>query len=196
MHYLTDIIGSFITGSIVLLLLTGVNANISSNSAEMLMSGFTAYSAITTGSIIEYDFGRAGLYAPGDIFLVADSTACTFKGYVDTSETRPSYQVVTYSFGTQSQANATQNPNDRPIFRKVNNGKLELVGLVTGFKISYRTERGVVIGYDSLNVQSVRNQIRGVKIDMRVESAEPANDYYPFIDWSCRITPRNLKAQL
>jgi len=193
MQYLLDIAGSVITGSIVLLMLIGVNSRINQHSADILITSNTTTNTIAAGNIIEFDFYKLGYLADTSLFIITEESKCKFRAEIDIDLPNP--EEITYFIGSTEEISGTPNPNDKPLYRQINEQDPELIAVVTEFKVTYLDSVQKPIDYYLLTVQQHRDRIRAAKFYMKVESAELIEDYYPFIEWAKIIVPKNLKAQ-
>jgi hypothetical protein len=183
-----DIVGSTIIGGIVMLLLFGVNAQISSTSANTIRSTYASRNIIDAAYIIEHDFYKIGYRVNTNIITVAEENKIEFKADLD-NDSIP--DVVTLYLGTIQEASGTYNPKDRPLYRKINTNS-QTVSFVREFKVSYLDSIGNEINYSLLTNQTVRDQIYGFEVYIKIESDEPIDGIYPFIEWKRTIIPKNM----
>ena len=155
MDRLLDIIGATVLWSFIMLIIIGVNARMNDYSFESLNTTITQMDAVEITRIIEFDFPKAGNLITGDKVMLADSNELKF--YFD-KNLDGTTDLLEYSIGNTSGLTDTQNPNDRPLYRKINN-RTEVIGNVTDFKLSYLDSLGQEISYASLATQTNRNKI-------------------------------------
>ena len=124
---------------------------------------------------------------PADVILFADSNKIEFiadlndAGVLDTVE---------YYTGPTSELSNTPNPNDRLLYRVINNETPMGSNLgVTEFKLIYQNALG-----DTLSTPvNPTGQIASIQIDLEVENSEAMNNEYQNAFWrQVRFTTRNL----
>jgi hypothetical protein len=189
MNSLLDIMGSTIVGGIVLMILFQVNAKISTTSADILLSTFTSINTVDAGAILERDISKLGYRISEDFITVAEEEKIEF--WADLSD-NGTPQKVLYTLGTVNEVTATTNPNDRPLFRKVSDDSPKLVSVVREFKITYLDMEGNDIAYSTLDNQENRNLIFGIRLYIKIESFDPSEEMYPYIELQRTIIPKNL----
>ncbi|HLG33211.1 MAG TPA: hypothetical protein VI362_09215 [Ignavibacteriaceae bacterium] len=189
MYTLLDILGSTVVGGILYLMLFQVNAQISSTSVSMLTSTFSSRNTVDAGYILEYDISKLGYLVANDFITTAEEHKIEFSSDLDNNGT---VENVLYVLGNVNEMTGTMNPNDRPLYRKVANGDTNMVSVLRDFNISYLDSAGNAISYASLNNQTSRNSIRGIHLYLRIESSDPTDGIYPYIEFERRITPKNL----
>ena len=189
MDRILDVVGATVLWSFVMLIMIGVNSRMNDYSFESLNTALTQMDAIELTRIIEYDLPKAGNLITGDKVFVADSTELKFLYDKDLDGTTDS---LIYYLGTTEELSATQNTNDRYLYRKLNN-TTSVIGNVTDFKLTYLDSLGQEISYASLSNQTNRNKIEIFKVYLMKEAAYPNYDsLYPAIEWLREINPNNL----
>jgi len=99
---------------------------------------------------------------------------------------------LTYFLGNTASLTSTANPNDKPVYRKLND-TTNIVGSISELKLEYLDSLGQKISYGSLLSQSSRNRIKIFKISLIKEGTYVNYDsLYPAIDWMREIKPKNL----
>lgn len=184
-----DIIGSFIIGAVIILLLANINLFISSSAADNLATNIAQLNLKTTGEIIENDFYKLGYRVGSDAIAEADSDRIKFYGDLN-NDTK--IDTVYYYLGPTSEMSSSKNPDDRILYRVINNATPTKANVVTKFFITYYDSTGSVQNYGSLNSKVQRNKIRIIKIYLKVESQEPVEGAYQAAEWLRKITPKNL----
>lgn len=189
MQYLLDVVGSSIIAGFVLLLIMQVNFRMNESSQEMVDYSVLQRESVTVNELIEYDFYKMGYGSEDDEILNADSTEIKFlvdienNGVVDT---------VYYFLGDTTEAYSTQNPKDRPLYRKVNSESAQNLGNIVELNYEYFNSTGNIINYGSLNSQTVRNNIHALKVYIRLESRFQVNGFYQSIELEKDFYPRNI----
>ena len=184
-----DIVGSFIIGGIIILILVNLNLFINSSSQENLYTNIVQESLSTTAEVVEHDFYRIGAGVSGSQIALADSNAIMFYG--DESDSGK-IDTVYYYLGSTAQLSATPNPNDRIMYRVLNNATPLPTTTVNDFKLTYYDSAGVELNYSTLTNPVQRDKIRSLKIYLKVESPQPVDSVYQAAEWRRRIFPKNL----
>jgi len=189
MEKLLDIVGASILWSFVLLIMIQVNSQMNDYSFQSLNNSVTQMDAVELGKIIEHDFPKAGNLISGDKVIIADSNAVKFYFDNNLDGTRDSLK---YYLGNTSELASTPNPNDRPVYRRINNST-SVVGSISDFTIKYLDSLGQTISYSSLSSQASRNNIEIFEIYFKKEGIHLNYDsLYPAIEWKREINPNNL----
>lgn len=197
MNILLDILGSIVTGGMVLLIHFGLISRMNNVSTDLLLSNLNASDAIEITKIIEHDFYKIGYRdTTGNIFESAQINSIQFKAPVKQDSLPKS---IYYYVGTTSQMLGTKNPNDKPLIRQIAGENAILIGVVNDFSLTYLDSVGNTLNYAYLTTQAQRNQIQGLTILLKVESSSTVlkneklnNDVYPFVEWRKTIYPKNI----
>ena len=200
MNILLDILGSIVTGGMVLLIHFGLISRMSQVSNDLLLSNLNANDAVEVSKILENDFYKIGYRdTTGNIFEIAQQNAVQFKGSTNPDSLPVS---INYSIGTSSEMMGTLNPNDKPLYRQIVGGNNIFIGVVREFILTYLDSVNKPIDYSNLTTVDQRKKIRGVNIFLKVESnfsvmKEEKNnsnkDAYSFVEWRRTIFPRNTR---
>ena len=190
MQYFLDVVGSFIIGGIILLILVNLNLSSSNSAAENLKNNISQSNLTSTAQIIENDLYKIGYRITGEWIVVADSTELKFFADIDNNGIKDS---IHYYIGETSQLFSTFNPNDRLLYRVVNNETPKSSNVVVDFSFSYFDSLGAMLSYTSLKNASSRRKIKTITVNMYVESTEPVEGIYPGVAWKKTIIPKNLK---
>lgn len=194
MASLIDIIGSSIIGGFVILLLFTV---LNTTSEYFITHGddlIVQQNLTSLASNLENDLRKMGYAVPEQELSVikADSTNLKFRGDID-GNFAP--DTVEYYLGSTDDLKNTQNPDDRFIYRKVNDSPSngEKIGVVSDFKFEY-------LNQDAQKVTSL-SEIKMIRITLKVENASvygndpnPQKDKYRTAIWQqTRLVSRNLR---
>ena len=198
MNILLDILGSIVTGGMVLLIHFGLISRMNNVSTDLLLSNINANDAVEVTKIIENDVYKIGYRDTTQIiFESAQQYAVQFKAATNVDSLPKS---IYYYTGTTSQMTGTKNPNDKPLFRQIIGQNAIMVGVVRDFNLTYLDSAGNTLNYAYLTTQVQRNQIQGLTILLKVESSatvlkdeksQTKNDVYPFVEWRKTIYPKN-----
>lgn len=184
-----DIVGSFLIGAMILLILVNVNLFTSASAAENLFTNISQENLVTTASIIEHDLYKAGFRVSGEKIVIADSSELKFYCDIDNNGAKDS---IHYYLSDPSQMSSTFNPNDKILFRVWNNENPSPSHIVVDFKLVYHDSLGAIINYSSLNSASFRNKIKTISASLTIQSAEPIDGFYQGAEWQKNIIPKNL----
>ncbi len=183
-----DVVGSFITGAIIILILANLNIYISSSTANNLYTNVVQQNLITTAEVLQYDFYKIGYHANSNRIIKADSNSIKFYADINNSGKN---DIIYYYLGSTAGLSGTKNPNDRVLYKSINNAAGKPEGNVTNFKLTYYDSLGNQLSYSKLQSASIRNNIRTINIYLKVESPDPIDGVYQAAEWERRIFPRN-----
>jgi hypothetical protein len=198
MNILLDILGSIVTGGMVLLIHFGLISKMNNVSTDLLLSNINASDAVEITKIIESDVYKIGYRDTTSIvFELAQQCSVQFKAAINVDSLPKS---IFYYTGTTSQMTSTKNPNDKPLYRQIIGQNPVMIGIVRDFNLTYLDSAGNSIAYAYLTTQTQRNQIQGLTLLLKVESSatvlkdersQTKNDVYPFVEWRKTIYPKN-----
>jgi hypothetical protein len=174
---LLDLAGSVVIGAFVVLMVLNLNDTAVENT--YLYSGeLTLQENLTeTVQLLEYDFRKIGYCAdptqiadPTKSIVHADSASISFL----TDVAEPGYprgngivDTLTYFVGSVDELASTQNPRDRILYRRVNQGRAIGANLgLTNFRLKYLDGLGRPIA----TPVAVAGQIQAIQIDVAVEN--------------------------
>lgn len=189
MGQLLELLGASIIGGIIMLIGFVLNMQISDSSREIFQSTNNQRNAITAAQVIEYDLYKAGYGITGEKVLQADSNAVKFKSDIDNNGT---IDTIYYYIGATSSMTSTTNPNDKQLYRKINNQSANLVSIITRFNLVYYDSTGNQLSYPSLSSSIHRAEIRGIRTYVKTELPDAINNHYNPMEWREMIRPRNL----
>ena len=189
MGYLLDIVGSFIIGGIVIMILLAVNINNSASSSVILFTTLEQQKVTDVSELIEYDFYKIGYRISNEKISVADSNEIIFYTDVDNNNLTDS---IHYYLGETTDLSYTSNPNDKPLYR-IRNDSLVTEMPVADFNLSYFDSIGNTLDYASLTSSAGRELISSIKIKIKVESDEMYDGHYRASEWKKKISPKNLR---
>lgn len=196
---LIDIIGSFILGGLLLLILLRMNSSSVQNNYEL--SGETTVQTNITSivSILEYDLRKIGycndykkIPDPALSIIKADSTKIWFLSDIVLLPAYPYgdgvVDTIKYYLGPVSELSATPNPNDRYLYRVINGNTARSSNLgITLFKLTYFDALG-----DKIDVMPVSPPlgIAAIQIDVGVENPAAYGQNY---SWERRALWRQVR---
>jgi hypothetical protein len=179
-----DLIGSFVVGGLLLLIMFTARSNLVESSYERNMDLIAQEHVGTLVEMLQHDFRKMGFGVPDSVVAVqaADSTSVSFLGDLDADG---SVDTVSYSVSDTSAASGTENPRDRLFLHQINGQPTDGVNMgVTTFHLTYLDSSG--------SATAVPAQIRSVGVSLTVESLYPYDDWYAKAMWEGVIRPRNL----
>ena len=189
MAYLLDIIGAAILGGIVILMVIGINLQITATSSDTLNNTLTQRDAVVSSQILEYDFYKIGYRISGEKIAIADSSEIKYYTDLDDDGTA---DTIYYYVGTTAEMSSTMNPNDKPIYRVENNDPPYISSVVTEFRLAYVDSAGKQLSYGSLNNAVQRGRIRGIETSLQFESSHTIDGDYQAVELERSIRPKNL----
>jgi len=167
MQSILDLLGSIFFGGAMLSIILGANDIASENQSVYNGDLLVQEMLVQTAYLVEGEFRNMGVGVPdnGQIVLAADTSAISFLYDTDRNGTP---DTVVYTMGTTADMAGTQNPNDRPLFRRVNTGNRARVGVVTTFRLRYLARTGEVL---ATPVAANRlSEVHSVEITMEVQN--------------------------
>ncbi|RCK75141.1 MAG: hypothetical protein IGBAC_1277 [Ignavibacteriae bacterium] len=180
MASLLDIIMAMFIGSVLLLSVFNANFLIYQHSTVLNGDVLVQELLISNAQIVEGEFRNMGVGVAEDqaTILQALDTAITFLSDIDRNGTP---DTIRYWAGNPSALSQTQNSMDRFLHRKVNNGSVQSVGIVTQFLLRYFSQNQL----DTLIAPVTGTDLKMIKI---VEiTLEVQNPYALYRD------PRDIK---
>jgi hypothetical protein len=167
MQYVLDYVLSAILGAGLIIIMNSAN-EIAAENYALYNGDMVVQEMLTqTAYLLEGELRNMGVGIPEskESVVWADSSGIGFlydvnlDGIVDT---------VRYFAGTPSEMLQTMNELDRPLYRRVNNENLLMVGAVTVFRLRYLTRAGVALSTPVPSDQL--SEIYSVDITMEVQN--------------------------
>jgi hypothetical protein len=190
MSTLLDIITATFIGAILILMIIGITFYIENSSREITNANIAQINAKEIAEVLDYDLYKIGFRVPDSKILVADSTRLVFRSDIDNNG---KIDTLEYLLGNPNELTSTPNPNDRILYRVLNNEPRRGSNLgVVYFKFVYYDSSNTNINYSSLISQSQRDKIKAIGYHLRVESVFPIEGYYPGSELKKTIRPKNL----
>lgn len=207
---LIDILGSTIIGGLLLMILLRMNDTAVQNNYLFSGEKIVQQNLVDVVRLIEFDFTKIGYCAdwtkipdPAKAIISATDTSITFLTDVAVSQTNLEgdgvIDTLKYFLGRKDELTVTPNPNDRILYRVVNNQPARGSNLgVTQFKLTFYDALG-----DTLRPVDMPSTpplgIVTIQIDVAVENpAAYGNDYSAErkVIWrQIRLAARNLKTR-
>lgn len=190
MSTLIDIITATFIGAILILMIIGITFYIENSSREITNANIAQMNVKEIAEVLDYDLYKIGYRVSGSKILVADSTRLVFQSDIDNNG---KVDTLEYLLGSPNELISTPNPNDRILYRIVNNAPKRGSNLgVVDFKFIYYDSTNSPLNYASLISQTQRDRIRAIGYYIRVESVFPVEGYYPGAEIKKIIRPKNL----
>jgi type II secretory pathway component PulJ len=190
MSSLLDIITATFIGAIVILMIIGIVFYIQNSSQEVNNANIAQMNLKEIAELLDYDLYKIGFRVPGNKIILADSTRLTFLSDIDNNG---KIDTIRYFVGSPSDLSSTPNPNDRILYRLVNNEPQRGSNLgVVDFKFTYYDSTNTKINYSSLVTQTQRDRIKAIEYYVKVESLYPIEGYYPGAEIKKVVRPKNL----
>ena len=184
-----DVVGSFIVGGIVILILANLNFSISAAATENLYSGIVQRGLTSATDLIEYDLYKIGYRSSGNKIEIADSNEIKFHSDIDNDGVS---DELHYFVGDAASFTETSNPNDFFLTREKNEEQPAASIPVVDFKLTYYDSLGQKIDYALLSSQPERDKIKTLSVRMGCESSDMIEDHYEAIEWEKIIKPKNI----
>lgn len=183
MSAVLDMVGSFIIGGLLLLMILSVNANFNITSTEDRLELIVQENLTEIVEVLEYDFRKIGYGVTSAFTAITsiDTSAIAFWSDLDNDGT---IDQVTYSLSLPNAVPGTMNPRDRILHRTVNGQTISSSLGITSIQMSYFDESGVV----TTNPQMVRS----IEYSITVESTIPIDSVYARSAWTGQVSPKNL----
>ncbi len=209
-----DIIASSVTFGTLLLMAIRVNGTVS-ESIQMYNGDLLVQSnIITVINMVEYDFRKIGYCAipenlpdPTQYIILADSNRIKF--YTDLSTITPYFpngdgtpDIVYYYLGPTSELSMTPNPNDRILYRVVNNAPPKGSNLgITQFSLLYFSAFGDTLPFpitkpSQIWAMQITIQVQNVSAStLRYNTAKFDTQYSQAFWRQVRLVSQNLKSR-
>jgi hypothetical protein len=184
MGAILDLIGSFIVGGLLLLMILSVNNNATMFSIQNGQQLSAQENLVELAGEVDYDFRKIGYHVPihSAAILSCDSTSLSFLADIDDNG---SIDTVTYSLGSPTLVYGTENPRDRRLTRQVGPSLIQNSLGLTDFKLKFYNAAGAQTWTCSV--------VKSVEITLAVESPFAVDGAYAQSTWKTRIFPRNLQ---
>lgn len=178
-----DLVGSFIVGGLLLIMVLSVKTNVSDMTVLDQLELIVQENMVEVVSEIDFDFRKlgCGVQNPALSIIRADTSSITFWSDIDNDGDLDS---IRYWLGATGEVMGTVNPRDRILHRRVNNqtntGSLGVVD----FQLRFFDIAGA----------STNNTTLAKRIDyyLLIENPFPIDTVYARSAWNGTIRPKNL----
>lgn len=197
---LIDIIGSTMIGGMLLLILLRLNDTAVANSFHYNGELIIQKNLVEVVKLLEFDLRKIGycsdwtaLPDPTKSILAVDSNSITYLTDLPT-KTQPNgdgvVDTLRYYLGDTSELSHTPNPNDRILYRRVNNETPLGANLgVTKFDFKFFDTFGAEIPFPITEP----GEIQTMQIDLAIEDVYAYDNKYRRVFWrQIRLAARNL----
>jgi hypothetical protein len=170
-----DIIMSILIGGILLLMVLSANDLTAETSYTLKGDLFVQENLVSVVQIVEGEVRNMGYNVP-DTMAAVVTAKDTAIGFLEDINLNGSIDTVRYFTGPVSELAGTQNDSDRLLYRQVNNGTKNAVGVVTRFQLRYFTQ-----GEAATLTQPIASvDLGSVKIvEITLEVQNPYAEYRP-----------------
>jgi hypothetical protein len=164
-----DVIYAMLFGGTLFIIVLNANEIAAENQSTFHGDMMVQQMLTSTAQLVEGEFRNMGFGVPERTVTVrkADSSSIAFLS--DLGRDGGVIDTIRYMLGPTSDLASTQNELDRQLYRKVNNERPMVVGIVTTFHLSYQTRDGEVL---PMPVPSDRlSEIHVVEVTMEVQNS-------------------------
>ena len=166
-----------------MLTILSMNINILETNSINFLNTIAQETAADIDTIIEYDLSKIGYSVSSTVepIIVFNDSVLTFLTDVDADQ---SIDTISFYLSTTAAVAATDNPNDRYLYRTENGSELDVALGITDWEISYFDLAG--------NQVSNAEDITMIKISYVVETMIGYDETYGRAVWECSFLPKNL----
>lgn len=184
-----DLIGSFAIGGLIVLMVINLNMSVNVAATQNLYSNVTQRQVVSSVEVIEHDLYKIGYRIDSDVIEKAESNEIKFKTDIDNNGVD---DKVRYYLTDPSSMSRTYNPDDKILWRELNDENSLTPLVVTDLNFSYYDSLGQQLDYSSLGDQFFRNKIKIIKVKVETQTGELIEGKYETIQWEKIIRPKNI----
>lgn len=184
MSAMLDMVGSFVIGGLLLMMILNVNTDFAIMSAEDRLELMIQENLDELVEEIEFDFRKIGYNAaaPHQAIQALDTSMITFMADLDNDSTLES---VVYNLGPTSDVFGTVNPRDRILYRIVDGVSVGgSLGVVDFQLIFYDVTGGIT---------TAPAAVKTIEYYLMLESTFPIDSAYVQSVWTGTIRPMNIQ---
>jgi len=164
-----------------------------SASNEKLLYNITQLNTVSASEIIEYDFYKIGFRVDRDSTNIFNKCELSELEYLSDVDNDGFVDTIEYSISSTEALEATQNPNDRLLYRTVNGRTPQIVTAVVDFELAYRDTLGVEITpISELIAEDKRRIVRSIDVYIHMESADQLGGMYQGTEWQRNLALKNV----
>jgi hypothetical protein len=199
MAVMLDILSSIFIGGFIILMSFGIldstNKFLYSHNDDLIVQ----QSLTSINSILEYDMNKMGFGVPEgeNVILLADTSHIRFCADLNRDWHA---DTVEYYVGPESELSNTSNPDDRFLYRKVNNQPAlgMIVGVVTIFRFDYLTQDRQMVNisnpYNWKSIKMIRTTMRIENPAVYSNEKNPDKNEYRTVFWQeTNLASKNLR---
>lgn len=193
MAVMMDIVGSLVLLGMVILMVMGININMSQETYKGLTEYNLHAQSIQLSRIFEFDLYKMG-YAVSKPGVIAVAETSKIKFYSNLFNIAGRRDSIEYDLGTT--VPSSTNPRDKSLYRFENTTQVFINFSVTHFKLSYYNGNDSLLGTPVTG--TLRDSIKSVRVYLTLESPEPfdtsrtGGPSYISTFYQKLIYPRNL----
>lgn len=175
------LITSFVIGGMMLLAMVALSSRISENAGNTSLDLMAKSNVSTITEIVQNDFRRIGFGVAGTAISSMSATDITFQTTFNTDSTL----TIRWHYDTNDSVDATENPDDHPLYRIIDGVVTDISLVVTDFSMTYLDADG--------DETAVPADVRSIRVSVRCASPVAYGDYFGLGYWEGVITPRALQ---
>lgn len=183
MSVMLDLVGSFVIGSLLMLMILSVNSNFVQMSSEDQLELIVQENLAELVAEIDFDFRKIGfgVQNPALAIVNADTSSITFWSDLDNDG---NVELVRYRLGPVSEVSGTANPRDRILHRSVNSDSVGGSLGVVDFQMVMRDISGASTTDPTLT--------KSIDYYLLLEGPFPIDTVYARSGWNGSVRPKNL----
>ncbi len=193
MHFFLEYISSLIYFAFFLMATIALQMGLNASLGKCKMEIEEQLDLIQAVKVMDEDFHKMGYGKTAPNFVVGkvDSNQVQFFSDVDNNGIVDS---VSYYLSDVSDLATTANPNDKILYRRLNNDPpTNVVPGVVDFELSYVDTAGAVMTDAALATTSGLNLVRAVRVKMKLESPFRMDNTYAGTSWQISYAPVNIR---
>jgi hypothetical protein len=193
MSVMMDIVGSVVLVGMLMLMVMGININMSNETYKGLTDLNLQTQSIQLSRILEFDLYKAG-YAVSKPGVIAIADSSSLKFYTNLFNIAGRRDSIEYDLG--GMVTSSPNPNDKSLYRFENTTKVFINFSVTRFILSYYNSRDSLLATPVTG--SYRDSIKAIRVYLTLQSPVPfdttrtGGSSYVSTYYQKLIYPRNL----
>jgi len=192
MNTMLDIAGSFILFGTFLIAVMTVNSNITSMLFQTNLELISQQNIVALAELFDHDLLKVG-YGKTSPKLKPGATDSVRITWYSDFDNDGAVDSISYFLGDVSELADTPNPNDRILYRQINNDNPVSMGVgVVYFNLTYFDSVMAEIPYSELSDVAGVNRVRAIRVRVQVESPYAVDERYGGAFWERTYIPRNL----
>ena len=154
-----DIIQAMVLGGLLLVAILSAQSVMNENSSIVNGDVLVQQQLISTAALVEGEFRNMGMGVADDSMTVTDAEPSKIQFLADLNRDG-NMDTITYWMGSPSELGHIQNDSVRLLHRKVNNGAVQSIGLVSRFSLRYFSQNEL----DTLAPPVATSDLKMIKI--------------------------------